>query len=86
MEAGALKAAGIDAARMKAVIFESSIQATSALVGGHVDVVATPMSTYLPVLGTGKLRIVAVAAPQRVGGKFANVPTWKMTALRGRGA
>jgi putative tricarboxylic transport membrane protein len=54
--------------------------------GGHVDVVATPMSTYLPVLDTGKLRIVAIAAPQRVGGKFANVPTWKMTALRGRGA
>lgn len=73
----ALKAAGIDAARMKAVIFKASIEATSALMGGHVDVVATPMSTYLPVLGTGKVRIVAIAAPQRVGGKFADVPTWK---------
>jgi len=73
----ALKAAGIDATRMKAVIFKASIEATSALMGGHVDVVATPMSTYLPVLDTGKLRIVAIAAPQRVGGKFANVPTWK---------
>ena len=73
----ALKAAGIDAARMKAVIFKASIEATNALMGGHVDVVATPMSTYLPVLDTGKLRIVAIAAPQRVGGKFANVPTWK---------
>ena len=73
----ALKAAGIDATRMKAVIFKASIEATSALMGGHVDVVATPMSTYLPVLDTGKIRIVAIAAPQRVGGKFANVPTWK---------
>jgi len=73
----ALKAAGIDTARIKTVIFKASIEAAGALMGGHVDVVATPMSTYLPVLGTGKLRIVAIAAPQRVGGKFANVPTWK---------
>jgi putative tricarboxylic transport membrane protein len=73
----ALKAGGIDPAKMKTVVFKASIEATNALMGGHVDVVATPMSTYLPVLGTGKLRIVAIAAPQRVGGKFADVPTWK---------
>ena len=73
----ALKAAGIDPAKMKVVIFKASIEAANALMGGHVDVVATPMSTYLPVLGTGRLRIVAIAAPQRVGGKFADVPTWK---------
>jgi putative tricarboxylic transport membrane protein len=72
-----LNAAGIDATRMKTVIFKASIEAATALMGGHVDVVATPMSTYVPVLETGKLRIVAIAAPQRVGGKFANVPTWK---------
>jgi len=73
----ALKAAGIDPSKMKAVVFKASIEATSALMGGHVDAVATPISTYLPVLDTGKLRIVAIAAPQRVGGKFADVPTWK---------
>jgi putative tricarboxylic transport membrane protein len=73
----ALKAAGIDAAKMKVVVFKASIEATTALMGGHVDVVATPMSTYIPVLNTGKLRIVAIAAPQRVSGMFADVPTWK---------
>lgn len=73
----ALKAAGVDPARLKTVIFKASIEATNALMGGHVDVVATPMSTYIPVLGTGKIRIVAIAAPQRVGGKFAEVPTWR---------
>jgi len=72
-----MKAAGVDPARMKVVIFKASIEATNALMGGHVDVVATPTSTYLPVLGSGKIRIVAIAAPQRVGGKFADVPTWK---------
>lgn len=73
----ALKAAGVDPTKIKTVIFKASIEATSALMGGHVDVVATPMSTYLPVLGTGRIRIVAIAAPRRVGGKFADVPTWK---------
>ena len=73
----ALKAAGIDPAKMKVVIFKASIEATNALMGGHVDVVATPMSTYVPVMGTGRIRVVAVAAPQRVGGQFADVPTWK---------
>lgn len=72
-----MKAAGVDPARVKVVIFKASIEAANALMGGHVDVVATPTSTYLPVLGTGKLRIVAIAAPQRVGGKFGDVPTWK---------
>ena len=73
----ALKAAGVDPAKMKVVVFKASIEAANALMGGHVDVVATPMSTYIPVLATGKLRLVAIAAPQRVGGKFADVPTWK---------
>lgn len=73
----AMKAAGIDASALKIVVYKASIEATTALMGGHVDVVATPMSTYLPVLESGKIRIVAIAAPQRVGGRFANVPTWK---------
>jgi putative tricarboxylic transport membrane protein len=72
-----LKAAGIDPARIKVVVYKASIEATTALMGGHVDVVATPMSTYLPVLESGKLRIIAIAAPSRVGGKFSDVPTWK---------
>jgi putative tricarboxylic transport membrane protein len=59
------------------VVYKASIEATTALMGGHVDVVATPMSTYLPVLESGKIRIVAIAAPKRVGGRYAQVPTWK---------
>ena len=73
----AMKAAGIDPARIKVVVYKASIEATTALMGGHVDVVATPMSTYLPVLESGKIRIVAIAAPNRVGGRYAQVPTWK---------
>jgi putative tricarboxylic transport membrane protein len=71
------KAAGVDPRKLKVVIYKASIDATTALMGGHVDVVATPASTYAPVLGTGKLRIIGITAPQRIGGQFASAPTWK---------
>jgi putative tricarboxylic transport membrane protein len=71
------KAAGADPKRLKVVIYKSSIDATTALMGGHVSVVATPTSTYVPVLDSGKIRLVGVAAPARQGGVFAQVPTWK---------
>jgi putative tricarboxylic transport membrane protein len=71
------KAAGVDPRKLKVVIYKASIDATTALMGGHVDVVATPTSTYAPVLGTGKIRIIGITAPQRIGGQFASAPTWK---------
>jgi len=71
------KVAGVDVKRLKVVIFKSSIDAATALMGGHVDVVATPTSTYVPVLASGQLRLVAIASPTRQGGVFENVPTWK---------
>ena len=70
------KAAGIDPRKVKTVIYKASIDATTALMGGHVDVVATPTSTYAPVMGTGKVRIIGIAAPRRIGGQFASAPTW----------
>src|SRR6185295_4694761 len=71
------KAAGVDPRKLKVVLYKASIDATTALMGGHVDVVATPISTYAPVMGTGKVRVIGVAAPQRIGGQFAAAPTWK---------
>ena len=75
------KVAGVDVKRVKVVIYKSSMEAVTALMGGHVTVVPTPTSTYVPVLASGKLRIVAVASPSRQGGAFAQVPTWKEQGL-----
>lgn len=77
----AMKAAGIDPTKLKLVLYKGSLDATTALMGGHVDAVVTPMSTYAPVMGTGKVRIIAVAAPRRIGGQFASAPTWKEQGL-----
>ena len=73
----AMKAGGADIRKVTIAIYKASAEATIALMGSHVDVVATPVSTFAPMLQSGRLRIIAVAAPQRLGGIFAGVPTWK---------
>ncbi|MGZ8263530.1 MAG: tripartite tricarboxylate transporter substrate binding protein [Burkholderiales bacterium] len=72
-----LKAAGIDLKKVKFVSFKGASETTVAVLGGHVDVVmATPTSAWRHVQ-SGKLRMLAVTAPKRLGGELAVVPTWK---------
>ena len=71
------KRAGGDARKLKIVVFGSGGESTTALMGGHVGVVATPAASALPGVQSGALRMLAVAAPRRLEGPLANVPTWK---------
>jgi putative tricarboxylic transport membrane protein len=72
-----LKAAGIDLRKVKFVSFKGASETTVAVLGGHVDVVmATPTSAWRHVQ-SGKMRMLAVTAPKRLGGEVASVPTWK---------
>ena len=73
----AMKAGGVDIRKLTIAIYKASAEAAIALMGNHVDVVATPISTFAPLIQSGRLRLIAVAAPQRLTGIFANVPTWK---------
>ena len=72
-----LKAAGVDLKRVKFVSFKGAAETTLAVLGGHVDIaMATPTSAWKHVQ-SGRLRMLAIAAPKRVGGEVAAVPTWK---------
>lgn len=71
------KRAGGDTRKLKVVVFGSGGESTTALMGGHVGVVATPAATAAPQVQNGALRMLAVAAPQRIEGPLAAVPTWK---------
>lgn len=73
----AMKDAGADPKKMKAVVFKAFSQGLAALYGGHVDMVANPHSSFLAPLREGKMRVLAIAAPQRLGGDLATIPTWK---------
>jgi putative tricarboxylic transport membrane protein len=71
-----VKAAGGDVKKMKAVVLNSSGDSVMQVMGGHIDVVTTPAGLVLPQAQAGKLRMIAVASPQRVKGELASVPTW----------
>ena len=73
----AVKTAGADARKVKAVVFKTNAESMTALVGGHIQLVASSVSSANTQVKTGNARIIAIAAPRRMGGAFANVPTFR---------
>jgi putative tricarboxylic transport membrane protein len=71
------KAAGIDLKRLKFVVFKSSAESMTALLGGHVDLDVATVSNVVQPLAAGGVRVLGVTAPQRLGGGLAQTPTWK---------
>jgi putative tricarboxylic transport membrane protein len=49
----------------------------TAALGGHVDFIATTASNLVQLAADGKMRVLAMASPARLGGPMANVPTWR---------
>jgi putative tricarboxylic transport membrane protein len=73
----ALGIAGIDIKKTRNVIFPSGGAATTALMGGHVDVAPVTAAFAASLVRNNQVRVVAVAAPKRLGGVLSNVPTWR---------
>ena len=72
-----VKALGGNARELKAVAFKGSAEAITALLGGHIELVTTAAGNAAPHVAAGRMRVVAVAAPRRLGGSLAHVPTWQ---------
>ena len=72
-----MKVAGVDIKKLKTVVFNSGSESLTALLGGHIDASASAPSVVLSQIKAGKLRMLAVGAPRRLGGDLAGVPTWK---------
>jgi putative tricarboxylic transport membrane protein len=77
-----MKEAGVDIKAMKSVVFPAA-QGMTNLLGGHVDVTAGPLTAAAPHWRAGKLRVIAVGAPERLGGEFASIPTWREQKIDG---
>jgi putative tricarboxylic transport membrane protein len=73
----AAKAAGVDLKRLKIVSFRSNSESVTALLGGHIDLVASSASPAISHFQQGRTRIVAISAPRRMSGVLAQVPTLK---------
>ena len=71
----AVKSAGIDPRKLKAVIFKTNAESLTAMMGGHVQVVGSSVSAAFAQAQAGGVRILGIAAPQRMTGAMAHVPT-----------
>lgn len=72
-----LQTAGVDVSRLRMVPFRSSADSMTALLGGHLDVVAASTPNVITQMQAGKIRVLAVASAERLPGALASVPTWK---------
>jgi putative tricarboxylic transport membrane protein len=72
-----LRAGGVDIKRLKTAVFAGGAASTTALLGGHVDVINTAPGNMVAHFKTGTLRTLAISSPKRLQGVFASVPTWR---------
>lgn len=73
--AQAVRASGVDPRRLKIAVFKTNAESMTGLVGGHLHAVASSLSAALPQVQAGRVRILAITAPQRLTGPLAAVPT-----------
>lgn len=67
--------AGVDPKSMRYVAFEGGGEAMTALMGGHVQVYSGDASEVAAHLKGGRVRVLAVLAPERLPGELAAIPT-----------
>jgi putative tricarboxylic transport membrane protein len=77
----AMRQGGVRIRELKTVIFQGGTEATLAVLGGHVDVLATTTGNVLPFVARGEMRVIAVSSPKRLSGAYAQIPTWREQGL-----
>lgn len=73
----AVKATGVDVSDARFITYKSAGAALVALYGGHIDIVCGSAVNMPGHLKAGRIRVLAITSPKRVGGALAQVPTLK---------
>ncbi|MCW5575458.1 MAG: tripartite tricarboxylate transporter substrate binding protein [Burkholderiales bacterium] len=76
------KAGGVDPRRLKAVVLGSGGDAVTALLGGHIDAHTGTPSSVVRMVQAGQIRVIGILAPKRIGGPYADTPTWTEQGYR----
>ncbi|WP_273426206.1 tripartite tricarboxylate transporter substrate-binding protein [Marinobacter sp.] len=69
------KAADVSPRDLRYVAFEGGGESLAALLGKHIQVFTGDLSELRPHLDSGKVRVLAALAEERVGGPYADIPT-----------
>jgi len=70
-----LKSIGVDPKVAKAVIYSGGGEATTAFLGGHIDVYVAAPRSMVPLQKQGRARVLAISAAQRQPGELASLAT-----------
>ena len=68
------KAIGVDAGKLRYIPYSGG-ESNPAILGGHVDVGMGGLDLITQVEG-GRMRVLALSSPKRLGGRFQNMPTF----------
>jgi putative tricarboxylic transport membrane protein len=75
------KAAGAAPGKVVTVVYNSGSDVAAQAAGGHVDVGLTSIGSPMPLVQAGKLRVLGLAAPDRIEGEVAQYPTLREQGL-----
>lgn len=76
-----VREAGIDPRRIRYVPFDGGGEAMTALLGGFVQIFSGEASEVEGQVRAGRMRVLTVMAPERLGGFLAEVPTAREAGL-----
>ena len=71
-----VKQAGGDVNAPSVRVFDSALDCVADVIAGKADVCAVTAASVIAELNAGRLRVLAISAPARLGAPFADVPTW----------
>lgn len=71
------KAAGVNPKEMTYIAMEGGGEAITSVLGNHIQVVSAGIAEVIPHVKSGKLRALAVFAPERLPNALADIPTAK---------
>jgi putative tricarboxylic transport membrane protein len=69
------KSATVDPKRLKVVVFRSNADSITAVLGGHIQMVASTVTAVIGQVAAGNARFIGFGAPHRMPGALAAVPT-----------
>ena len=81
----AVLSAGVDPRKLRTVVFKTNAESHMAVVGGHIQAVVSSVSAALPQVQAGHTRMLAIAAPRRLAGPLAALPTMREQGIDATG-
>jgi putative tricarboxylic transport membrane protein len=71
-----IRHAGGDVTAPTIRVFDSALDAVADVMAGNADIAVVTAASAVKELGSGAMRALALSAPQRAAGLYAQAPTW----------